>query len=82
MLFRPVALGFWTLFALGFWLLWSRQEVSTNLQVPCGSSVDARCPGDLYRGVRWEDYKEGAGCLGDECDDTARKEEIMSKFKG
>ena len=31
---------------------------------PCMFSLDYRCPEELYRGIRWEDYKEGAGCLG------------------
>jgi hypothetical protein len=31
---------------------------------PCVYSMDTRCKNELYRGVRWEDYPDGAGCKG------------------
>jgi len=31
---------------------------------PCTYSLDTRCKDELYRGVRWEDYADGAGCDG------------------
>ena len=42
---------------------------SKFLPATCKFSLDTRCKDDLIRGVRWEDYSEGAGCLGD-CDEN------------
>ena len=38
---------------------------------PCVYSMDTRCKDELYRGVRWEDYSDGAGCKG--CKEGANK---------
>jgi len=49
--------------ALAFILLGTITMVQPRT-FPCQFALDYRCPEELYRGVRWEDYQEGAGCVG------------------
>ena len=44
---------------------------------PCVYSMDTRCKNELYRGVRWEDYFDGAGCEG--CDESTHRTTEDSK---